>query len=182
MLDEILLEVEERMEGVIVHLKNELGKISTGRATPAALDPVRVDYYGEMTPIDQMASVSVSEGTQIVIKPYDKTTVKAIDSAIRQADLGFNPSDEGGILRINVPPLTEETRRRAVKTSNEVAESAKVGIRQARQWGNDHIKKSEEGSEDEKKSYQEDVQVLTSKFNEKIDNLRKEKEELLMSF
>jgi ribosome recycling factor len=181
MLDLIISETKDKMNKAIEHFETELGKISTGRANPSMLDPVRVDYYGTPTPIDQMASVSIAEGTQIVIKPYDKTTVKDIDAAIRQADLGFNPNDEGDVLRINVPPLTEETRKKAVKVSGEVAENAKVSIRQIRQTANDQIKKDEEATDDMKKGYQEDVQELTNQFNKQIEELRAQKETALMT-
>lgn len=179
-MDIILLEAEEQMEIAIENLKGQLAKISTGRATPAMVENVLVEYYGELTPIGQISAISIQEGRQIVIKPYDKESVKDIDAAIRKADLGFNPSDEGTQLRINVPPLTEETRKKHAKEASVIAEQAKVNIRQARQSANDAIKK-EEGPEDLAKSMQEQVQKLTDKFNKIIDELRDEKEASIMT-
>ena len=180
MIDLILEDAEERMEKSIDAFKNELSTIRTGRANPNMLDRINVDYWGSPTPLNQIAGVSVVEGRQLVVKPYDKTALKNIERAIFEANLGLTPQNDGQLIRIVVPPLTEERRKEFVKLVWKYAESAKVAIRNIRRSANDDIKHAGV-SEDEEKYAQEDVQDLTNKYIKKIDELGKAKEKELMT-
>lgn len=180
MLDLVLLETEEKMEKSIEAFKHELATIRTGRANPTMLDRVRVDYWGEKTPLNQTAGISVVEGRQLVIKPYDKSILKDIEHAVYEADLGLTPQNDGEVIRINVPALTEETRKEYVKQAKKAAEDAKIALRNIRRSANDDVEKSDL-TEDEVKSGKEKVQKLTDKFVKTIDELTKEKEKDLMT-
>lgn len=165
--DDILLDVEERMEKAISILKNALGGIRTGRANPGLVDSLRVDVYGSPTPIKALASVGAPEATQIVIRPFDPGTIKDIEKAIIASDLGLNPQNDGRIIRINIPPLTTETRRKLVTRIKELTEEAKISIRNVRRDGNKAAETEEKDklmSEDELKDVKEQVQELTKKF------------------
>lgn len=180
MPDMILLDTEERMNKSIAAFKHELAQVRTGRANPAILDPVFVDYYGVPTQLKQMAAISTPEATQLYIKPFDRSTLKNIQTAITQANLGLNPQDDGNGIRIVFPPMTQERRKELVKVVGKLAEEAKVAIRNCRRDGNDSLKKLEL-PEDEEKSYLDDVQKLTDKKIEEIEKITKQKDDELMS-
>lgn len=180
MINMILDEANERMTKTIESFKRDLTTVRTGRANPAMLDRVMVEYYGSPTPINQMAGISVVEGRQLVIKPYDKSVIKDIEHGIYEAELGLTPQNDGEIIRIMVPALTEERRKEFAKQVWKFAESAKVSIRNIRRDSNDEIKKVD-GSEDEIKAGQEKVQKLTDKFVKEIDEIAKVKEKEIMT-
>jgi len=177
--DLLLMEIEEHMQKSIDALEREFAAIRTGRANPALLDHVKVDYYGAESPIRQIASVSIVEGNQLYIKPYDKSILKSLETAIYASDLGLNPLNDGVGLRLILPQPTEERRRELVKEVDKTAEDAKVAIRNIRRDGNHQIKKLEL-PEDEEKGYLDDVQSLTDRFVKKIDEMIKEKSNELM--
>ena len=180
----ILLETEETMDARIDVLKHDFSKVRTGRANPRMFDDVKVEYYGTLTPINQVGNISVPEPTQLVIKPYDRSILRDVERAILAANLGVNPSNEGTQLRIMLPALTKETRVELTKYVKKMGEEAKVSIRNTRRDGNDAIKKLEkksEISEDDSKGYLEDIQELTDDHVKLIDELVKEKDIDIMS-
>ena len=177
---EFLETAELEMEETIENFENNLKTIRTGRASAGMLDRVRVDYYGELTPINQMAKISVVEGTQLVIKPYDRTTVEDINHAISAANLGLIPQAEADCIRINVPPLTTERRKQLAKEAKKYADEAKVNLRNIRRNANDKIKKDKEISEDTSKEWLDECQKLTDKFVKKVDTLAAAKEKDLL--
>ncbi len=180
MSDMILMQCEEEMKNALVRLDSELGKLRTGRANPAVLDQVMVEYYGTPTPLKQVAVISVSEARQLLVKPFDKNNLKDIEKAIVVADLNLTPNNDGENIRINFPAITEETRKDLVKEVKKIAESVKVNVRNARKDANDEIKKSEL-REDDQKAYMEDVQELTNNYNKQIDDICAVKEKDLMT-
>lgn len=180
MLDLILEEARERMEKSIEAFQHELSTVRTGRANPTMLDRVMVDYWGEKTPLNQTAGISVVEGRQLVVKPYDKSILKDIEHAIYEANLGLTPQNDGELIRINVPALTEERRKEYVKLAKKFAEDAKVALRNIRRSTNDDVEKAGL-TEDEEKQGKEQVQKLTDEFVKKIDQLTKAKETDLMT-
>ncbi|MFA8451330.1 MAG: ribosome recycling factor [Bacteroidales bacterium] len=186
MTDDALMcleEAKESMENALAHLKRELHKIRAGKATPSMLDGVMVEFYGVPTPIAQTSNISTPDARQIVIQPFDKSTIYDVEKAILQANLGFNPQNEGEVLRIVVPPLTEERRIDLAKKAKNEAEDAKVSIRNSRRSGNDEAKKLEkEGlSEDESKRLQEKIQDLTNDYIKKVDEILAAKETDIMT-
>lgn len=181
MISMIKEELAERMDKAIESYERDLSTVRTGRANPTMLDRVQFDYYGTPTPINQMASISVQEGRQLVIKPYDTSTMKAIEHAILESDLGLNPQSDGSVIRLNVPALTEERRKEFVKQVKKYAENAKVAIRNIRRDANDDIKKLSDVSEDEKKRGQEDIQKQTDHYTKKIDEIAAVKEKDIMT-
>ncbi|MCD7949359.1 MAG: ribosome recycling factor [Erysipelotrichaceae bacterium] len=180
MLDLILEDTRERMDKSIEALKNDLLTVRTGRANPTMLNSVQVNYWGAMTPLNQVAGISVVEGRQLVVKPYDKNSLKDIERAIFEANLGLTPQNDGTLIRINVPALTEETRKNYVKQAKKFAEEGKVAMRNIRRSANSELNKAGL-TEDEVKIGKEDVQDLTNEYIKKIDALLKEKENDLMS-
>ena len=183
MPEPILLTSEEKMGKTIEVLKNELSLIRTGRANPAVLNGVNVSYYGVDTPLNQISSISVPEAQTLMIKPYDKGILKKKKKAIQLADLNLTPQNDGTVIRINFPPLTEARRKEFVKDVKVLGENAKVAIRNIRREANDQLKKLEkEGliTEDELKQFNEKVQKLTDKEIEKVDLALKEKEKQIM--
>lgn len=180
-MSDIILLTEEKMDKVIINLEKNLASIRTGRANPQILEHVLVDYYGSPTPINQMSSVSVVEGRQLVIKPYDRSMIKEMEAAISKSDLDYPVLNDGDVLRINIPALTEETRKALTKDASKIGEEAKVAIRNVRRDSNDAIKKDAELTEDMKKSSQDDVQKLTDSFVKKIDEIVKTKNSEIMS-
>jgi ribosome recycling factor len=186
MTDDAILcleEAEEKMEHAIHHLEREFQKIRAGKANPNMLSGVRVEYYGVSTPIEQTSNINTPDPRQIIVQPFDKSTIHEIEKAILNANLGFNPQNEGEIIRINVPPLTEERRIELVKRAKNVGEETKIGVRNARRSANDEAKKLEkEGMpEDEAKYLMDEIQKLTDKYIEKIDELVSAKEEDVMT-
>ncbi len=179
-MSEILEQASSKMDKAISALEREYASIRTGRATPALLDRVHAMYYGSPTPINQMATVSVQEGRTLVIKPFDPSTIKDIEKGIAASDIGITPQNDGQIIRLNIPPLTEDRRKEYVKTASKMAEEARVALRNIRRDANEAIKKSDE-PEDVAKGLQDEVQKLTDKFVKKVDELFKEKEKDILT-
>ena len=170
-MNEKLKVYEEKMTKTMANLDGELGAIRAGRANPHVLNRIMVDYYGTPTPIQQVANVSVPEARMIQIQPWDKTMIKAITKAIQTSDLGINPNNDGSVIRLVFPELTEERRKELVKDVKKKGEAAKVAIRNIRRDGNDSFKKLKgtEISEDEIKDMEEDLQKMTDKFVKEVD-------------
>ena len=186
MLEECQLiydDVRENMERSIVHLEKEFQSIRAGKASPDMLSGVMVDFYGVMTPINQTSNVTSPDPRQIIVQPWDKSQISNIEKAILAANLGFNPKNEGEVLRIIVPSVTEERRRELVKQAKVQAEDAKIAIRNARRSGNDEAKALEKEGipEDDVKKLQDDIQKLTDEFTEKVDNLFEKKDKDIMT-
>ena len=172
---------KEKMDKTIENYENNLVQIRTGRANPAMLDGISIDYYGAMTPLNQVSAITVPEGRQLLIKPYDKTLVEVIERAINEANLGIHPQSDGENIRLNIPALTEESRKVLVKDVAKYAEDAKVAIRNIRRDANDSIKKDKDLTKDDIQGYQDDVQKLTDDMIKKIDEIAKVKEKELMT-
>lgn len=175
---------KEKMGKSVKALQNELATIRAGRANPAVLDKIHVDYYGTPTPINQMAAISVSEARILVIQPWDKSSLSSIEKAIQASDLGINPTNDGSVLRIVFPPLTEERRKELVKEVNKYGEEGKIAIRSIRRDTLEKfkaMKKNSEITEDDLKTCEKDVQNLTDKFIKEIDEVVAEKEKEIMS-
>jgi len=177
--DMILMELEDHMEKSLHVLVKDFAQVRTGRANPALLDHINIDYYGAQSPVRQISSVSVVEGNQLYIKPYDKSVLKQIETAIYASDLGLNPMNDGMGIRLILPQPTEERRRELVKEVEKLAEHAKISVRNIRRDGNDHMKKLGL-PEDDEKGYLGDVQELTDKYIKKIDQELKNKTDELM--
>ncbi len=180
MPDMLLLEAEERMEKTVESYQKELNTVRTGRANPNLMDAICIDYYGVMTPIKQIASITVPEASQLYIKPFDRSCLKAIEVAIGTSDLGLNPQGDGVGIRLIIPRMTEERRRELVKQVGKMQEAAKVGIRNIRRDLNDSLKKLSL-PEDEEKGWLEDSQKYTDDYIAKIEKLTAEKEKDLMT-
>ncbi len=183
-LEELFLFGEEKMEKAIAQMKREFSAVRTGRANPAVLDRVVVDYYGAPTPIRQMAQVTVSEGTSLVIAPFDKSILKDVEKAVIKAELGVAPNNDGTCIRLNFPPLTEERRRETAKEVKKFGEDAKIAIRNARRDMVDDLKKLEKAEnlpEDMVKDNQDKIQKLTDKYVGIIDSLVADKEKEVMT-
>lgn len=179
MNDEILLEAEEKMEKAISSMENRFLNIRAGRANPRILDKVMPEYYGTPTPLIQLATISVPEARKIVIKPFDRNSIGAIEKAIFEANIGLTPNNNGETIMLIIPELNEERRKEYVKEAKQVAEDAKIALRNIRQDSNNTIKKLEV-PEDDQKSLQEDVQDLINKYNKIVDEKLKLKENELM--
>lgn len=183
MTDDILLDVEERMEKAVARLRSNLVGIRTGRANPGLVDTIKVSYYGEPTPLKQLASVGCPEPTQIVIRPYDATAIKEIEKAIIASDLGFNPQNDGKVVRINVPPLSTEVRRKMVARIGELAQDAKVSLRNIRRDGIKAIDKGEKDklySENDRDAAKDEVQTLIKRFEKEVDTMADAREKDVM--
>ena len=181
--DEILMDVEERMEKALNKLKSDLAGIRTGRANPGLVDSLRVDVYGSACPIKQVASVGCPEPNQIVIRPYDPGTLKDIEKAVQAADLGFNPQNDGRVVRLIVPALSTQVRLKMVARVKELSEEAKVAIRNIRRDGNKTAEKEEKDktlSEDRRDDVKEEIQDLTKKYEESANALSKTREKEVM--
>jgi ribosome recycling factor len=181
--EEILFDAEERMEKALAKLKQDLTGIRTGRANPGMVDSLRVEAYGSPVPIKQVASVSAPEPQQIVIRPFDPSIIKDIEKGIIASDLGLAPQSDGKVIRLNIPPLSGEVRRKMVARTKELAEEAKVAVRNIRRDANkqaDQEKKDKDLTEDECTQTQDDVQKLTKKFEDKANDLAKAKEAEVM--
>lgn len=172
--------VEEKLEKAIESLEKKFTTVRTGRANPSSLDGVKVDYYGSLTPLKQLATISVPEGNQLLIKPFDKGSLAGIEKAIVGANLGYNPTNDGESIRIMIPPLTEERRKELIKQVKSLAEEAKVSVRNTRHEAIERLEKSET-SEDEEKIVEKEIQDLINIYNKKIDEMFKEKEKELMT-
>lgn len=183
MSKEIVANAEERMDKAIIAMRHEFAGVRTGRASTALLDRVQVDYYGTMTPLNQMAGISVPEPQLLIIQPWDKSALGAVEKAIQQSDLGLSPSNDGNVIRLAFPPLSEERRRDLVKVVKKQAEDGRVAVRNIRRDANEHIKakeKNHELSEDDSKRAVEEVQKITDKHIALIDDLLKAKEQEIM--
>lgn len=179
-MEEILQETEQRMQAAIENLKKRLLNIRAGRANPAILDHVMVSYYGVDTPLKQLATISIPEARQLCIKPFDRSSISLIEKGIFEANIGLTPNNNGETIILNIPALTEETRRDYVKQAKSVAEEAKIALRNIRQDANNDIKKLEV-PEDAIKSLQDEVQELIQTYNKIVEEQAKEKEQELMS-
>lgn len=181
--DLILMDAEERMDKALVSLSAELATVRTGRANPQILDRINVEYYGTMTPLRQMANVSVSEGSTLVIQPYDKGCIGSIEKVISKSELGLNPNNDGTVIRIVIPPLSQERRRELVKMVSGMAEDAKVAVRNVRRDAMDDLKKCEKQgmSEDEVRVHQETIQKKTDAHIKEVDRRIEAKEAELLT-
>jgi len=176
----ILDAAKESMDGAITHLEKEFMKIRAGKASPSMLSNVKVDYYGSQTPLPQVANVNTPDARTISVQPWEKGMLQEIEKAIMNANLGFNPMNNGDMVIINVPPLTEERRRDLAKQAKAEAEDAKVSVRSARQDANKEIKGLDDASDDLKKNAETDVQELTDTYTKKIDTFLDNKEAEIM--
>ena len=174
-------EANDLMSKAAANFQENLKKVRTGRANPNMLDRIMVDYYGAPTPINQIASIVVQEGKTIVIKPFDRNSVKDIEKAINTSDLGLPPQNGGDVIRVTVPSLTEETRKGFCKDVDKMAEEAKVAVRNARRDVNDMIKKDKTIPEDMSKSYLDDIQKATDKAIENVEKIAKDKQKEIMT-
>jgi ribosome recycling factor len=178
-VEDILLDAEERMEKALSHLKSNLAGIRTGRAAPGLLDSVKVTVYGSQTPLKQLASVGAPEPQQLVIRPFDTSVIKEIEKAIVASELGLNPQNDGRIIRINIPPLSTDTRKKLVARIKELSEEARISIRNVRRDANKAIETAEKDkviSEDDRDTSKEEVQELTKKYEEQVGELSKARE------
>lgn len=178
-VDDVMLDAEERMEKAIGVLKNALSGIRTGRATPGLVDSVRVEVYGSQTPLKQLASIGAPEPHQLVIRPYDASTIKDIEKAIVASDLGLNPQNDGKIIRINIPALSTDVRKKLVARIKELSEEAKIAVRSIRRDANKLIETAEKDkqiSEDDCTRLKDEVQELTKKYEGEASDLAKARE------
>jgi len=176
----VILEVTEKLDKTIENLEKKFTTVRAGRANPSSLDGVMVEYYGNMTPLKQLATISVPEARQLLIKPFDKGALANIEKAILASNLGYTPGNDGETIRIVIPELTEERRRELAKQVKAISEEAKVSVRNVRHDGMEDIKKCEL-PEDEEKGLEKDIQDLVNEYNKKIDALLKVKEEELLT-
>lgn len=178
--DMIMLELGEKMEKALQNLEKRFATVRAGRANPSSLDGVMVEYYGSMTPLKQLATISVPEARQLLIKPFDRGSLKNIEKAILTSNLGYNPGNDGETIRIIIPELTEERRKELVKQVKAISEEGKVAIRNIRREAMDDIEKLEL-SEDEEKGIEKDIQDIINEYNKKVEAKLKEKEQELLT-
>ncbi|SEM47914.1 ribosome recycling factor [Mesobacillus persicus] len=179
----VIDKAKDRMSKAIQAYTRELASIRAGRASASLLDRITVDYYGAPTPINQLAGISVPEARLLVVQPYDKTILGEIEKAIMKSDLGINPSNDGSMIRLAIPQLTEERRKELAKQVRKESEDAKIAIRNIRRDGNDDLKKLEKNgeiTEDGLRGYSDDIQKLTDEFINKVDQITKDKEKELL--
>lgn len=179
-MDNVIMETEMSMEESIESLERRFTSIRAGRANPGILDHVMVNYYGSETPLKQLANISIPEARQLCIKPFDKSSLGAIEKGIYEANVGLTPNNNGEVIILNIPALTEDTRKEYVKQAKQMAEEARIALRNIRQDANNEAKKLEI-TEDEKKSLTEDIQELINKYNKVVDEKLKIKEQELMT-
>lgn len=183
-IDEILLNAEEKMTKAVAALHRDFGKLRTGRASTALVDSIKADYYGTSTPICQMASVTVPDSRTITIQPWDKSGFSAVEKAILKSDLGLTPTNDGKVIRIVIPPLTEDRRKELVKVGRKYAEESRVAVRNVRREANEALKKLEKDktiTEDERKKAEADVQDLTNKYVGNVDKAFEAKEQEILA-
>jgi ribosome recycling factor len=183
MSKDVLENTELEMSEALDAVKRRLGKLRTGKASPALLDGVMVDYYGSPTPLKQLATVAAPEARQLTVKPFDRGSIGAIEKAIQAGNLGLNPTNDGMMIRIQIPELTEERRREFTKLAREIGEDGKVAVRRVRQDGNDELKKELKDSaitEDDHHAERDEIQQLTDRFCGEIDDIVKAKEAEIM--
>ncbi len=176
----IILELNEKMDKAIESLEKRFATVRAGRANPSSLDGIMVDYYGSMTPLKQLATISVPEARQLLIKPFDRSCLKGIEKAILASNLGYNPGNDGETIRIIIPELTEDRRRELVKQVKALAEESKVAIRNIRREALEDLEKLEL-AEDEEKDLEKDVQDIVNEYNKKVESKLKEKEQELLT-
>ncbi|RMF58334.1 MAG: ribosome recycling factor [Calditrichaeota bacterium] len=182
-LEEIFKDAEERMKKSVNHVQHELARIRTGRATPALLDAVKVEYYGSKVPLNQVATITAPEPRLLVVQPWEKRMIAEVEKAILQAELGLNPSNDGNVVRVPIPELSEERRQELLKLVKKYCEDGRVAIRNVRRDANEHIKKLEKAheiSEDSSHDAQDRIQKLTDKYIEEIDEILSHKEKEIM--
>lgn len=178
-VNEILREAENKMKKACEIVREEFAHLRSGKATPALLDPVKIEYYGTVMPLKQMANIIVHSAKTLIVQPWDKSALGAIEKGIQKANLGINPSNDGNVIRIEIPPLTEERRNELVKVANQIAEQGRVSIRNIRRESNETLKKAEKDgtiSEDESFTGQKKIQELTDKYIAEVDKLLEAKE------
>jgi ribosome recycling factor len=183
MLEKIIHETEEKMKKAVEFTRQELSKLRSGKASVALLDDIRIDYYGQKLPISQTASVSTPDAHLITIQPWDKSIIHEIEKAILAANIGLTPTNDGTVIRLPVPPLTEERRKELVKVAKKFAEDGRISIRNIRRDSNEHLKKAEKDehvSEDERKRGEAEVQKLTDKYIKQLDDILLGKEKEIM--
>lgn len=180
-LDLILEEAKDQMQKALDHLEKEFTKLRAGKATPAMLSTIRFDYYGNSTPLTQAANISTPDARTLTIQPWEKNLISEIEKAIINSNLGFAPSNNGDMIIISIPPLTEERRKELAKMAKAETENARIGIRNARKDANNDIKKVEDIADDVKKDYETRIQNLTDKFIKKADEILAEKEKEVMT-
>lgn len=180
-LDLILEEAKDQMQKALEHLEKELLKLRAGKASPAMLSTVRFDYYGNSTPVSQAANISTPDARTLAVQPWEKNLIPEIEKAIINANLGFAPSNNGDMIIISIPPVTEERRKELAKLAKAEAENAKVSIRNSRKDANNEIKKEEDASEDLKKTYEDRIQGLTDKYVKSTDDILAAKEKEIMT-
>jgi len=180
MNEQIINESKEKMNKTISNLNERIKTVRAGRANPSSLDSVKVNYYGSLTPLKQLSTISVPEATQLLIRPFDRSCLKDIEKAIFEANLGYTPNNDGETIRIIIPSLTEERRRELIKQVKSIGEDAKISIRNIRHEGLEKIKKEELG-EDVEKNFEKEIQDLVNKFNKEIDEIIKTKEKELLT-
>lgn len=174
---------EDKMKKTLESLKRELGSIRTGRATPALLDRVQVDYYGNLTPVNQVANISIPDPRSLLIQPWEASLIPEIERAIMKSDLGLNPNSDGATIRLNLPQLTQERRAEFVKVANKKTEEARIAIRNIRREANDLLKKLEKAAslaEDDVKKTQDDIQKMTDRYIKDADHMLAVKEKEIM--
>ncbi|MFS1563765.1 MAG: ribosome recycling factor [Candidatus Arsenophonus phytopathogenicus] len=185
MINEIKKDAQERMEKSVEALKSQINKVRAGRASPSLLDGIMVEYYGTATPLRQLANITAEDSRTLAITVFDRTLAPAVEKAIMASDLGLNPSSAGTIIRVPLPPLTEERRKDLIKVVRNDAEQGRVSVRNARRDANDKIKallKDKEISEDDERRAQDEIQKLTDNFIKKVDEALEQKEKELMEF
>ena len=183
MINDVFMDIKERMEKAVDHCRQEVSTVRTGRASSNILDLIKVDYYGSMTPITNMAHVSVPEAQLIVVQPFDPTSLESIERAILSSDVGLTPNNDGNVIRLNIPVLTEERRKEFIKIVHKMIEDGRVSVRNNRRDTNDHLKKMEKGgelSEDNLKRALDNVQETTDLFIKELNDLQEIKEKELM--
>ena len=181
----VLDDASRKMDKAVKAYEKELTRVRTGRATPSLLDGITVDYYGSQMPINQVASISVPESRQLMVQPWDQNVLPEIEKAILKSELGLTPNNDGKVIRVSIPPLTEERRKELVKLVNKMAEEARVAVRNIRRDFMERLKKmkkDKEISEDEMYKLQDELQKITDKHIEAIDEVRSEKEKEIMEF
>ncbi len=182
-MENIISEAEERMKKAVEALQHEFNTLRTGRASPALFDKIRVEYYGNPTPLNQVATISVPEARLVVIQPWDKSIIGDIEKAIQKSELSVNPNNDGKVIRVSIPPLTEERRKEFVKIAKNMAEQNRVSLRNTRRDANDELKKAEKDgtiSEDDLKRAEDDVQKLTDSYVAQVNEQLEEKEKEIL--
>ena len=180
-MNDVLNETDSKMKKAIETMEKRFTNVRAGRANPAILDGVTVNYYGTATPLKSLATISIPEARQLMIKPFDRSCLNDIEKGIYEANIGLTPNNNGECIILNIPALTEETRKEYVKQVKQIAEEGKINLRNIRQDSNNDIKKNEDLTEDEKDNLMDDVQDLINKYNKVIDEKEKEKEKELLT-